>query len=303
MPGRVVIAGGNGFIGSALAPHLASKGYEVVLLVRELSARTDFRESLWDGKTVGAWANDLNESVAVINLSGASVSKHWSEDRKLRILQSRVDSTEAIGKAILGCEAPPRVWLNASATGYYGNRFDEVLSERAGPGRKGDFLVDTCVAWEYTCERFDLPNTRKAWLRTGIVLGRGSGAFEPLRKITKFFLGGQIGNGQQFISWIHIEDLNRMYAWAVEAEVSGAINATAPDPVRNAFFMATLRAVLNRPWSPPVPAFLLKLVGALGGPEASLLLEGQQVMPEVAKEHGFEFRYPVLRDALVSLAQ
>jgi uncharacterized protein (TIGR01777 family) len=298
---KIVIAGGSGFIGKALVQHLSDRN-EVVVLSRHPRAGLAAREAEWDGKSVGDWAVELEGAEAVINLSGASISKHWSQEYKLQILESRLDSTRAIGQAIAGCSIPPNVWINGSATGYYGNRGDELLNEDSAPGRKGEFLVDTCVAWEHEQERAQCSSTRKVRIRTGLVLGQGGGALAPLQTLARFFLGGAVGNGQQYMSWIHISDLVGLIQWILDSErVEGPVNGTAPEPERNDHFMAVLRAVLKRPWAPPVPAFVLRLVSAFGGPEASLLLDGQKVMPTKALQGGFHFKFLNLRDALADL--
>jgi uncharacterized protein (TIGR01777 family) len=298
---KIIIAGGSGFLGHYLSSALSEKGYDVVVLSRHEDTASNPRKVKWDGRKVEAWADELEGAFAVINLAGESVSKHWSTESKLAMLESRIFSTQAIGDAITASAKPPQVWINSSATGYYGNRGDEILAETSPAGPKGSFLVDVCVAWEDEQMRVATPKTRKAHIRTGVVLGRGGGAFEPLLSLTKFFLGGKVGSGQQYVSWIHVADLVGIYCWVLENEISGAVNGTAPEPVTNEELMTMFRAILRRPWAPPVPAFLLKLVSALGGPEASLLLEGQRALPAVAQEKGYEFRFPRLREALVDL--
>lgn len=300
---KVVIAGGSGFIGHALIKHFQDLGYEAVVLSRSPSTDPVARIVAWDGETVGEWAKELEGAKAVINLSGESIVKHWSKEAKARILTSRVQSTRAIGQAIPQCAAKPDVWINASAIGYYGDRGGEELTEDSKPGPRGHFLVDTCVAWEQMVHESEVGSTRKVILRTGIVLGRGGGTFEPLYKLTKFFLGGHHGNGSQFMSWLHLEDLVRLFEHCAEHPIEGVVNATAPNPVTNQFLMASLRAVVGRPWSPPVPAFALKLVSMIGGPEASLLLEGQRVLPKRALQEGFAFKYTEVTDALRQLVK
>lgn len=301
MSKRVVVAGGTGFIGRALVPALDAAGWQPILLTRHPSEGASYRECEWDGKSLGEWQEEVDGAFAVINLSGESVSKHWTTQSKLAMQESRLQSTCVLGEAIQQSSEPPKVWLNASAIGYYGDRGDEPLDESSLPGRKGDFLVDLCVAWEHEQERVETPNTRKARVRTGVVLGRVGGAFEPIRKIASAFLGGRIGSGRQYFSWIHLDDLVRLYLWLLDTEIAGPVNGTAPEPVTNAEFMERVRSALHRPAAPPVPAFGLQLVSAFGGPEASLLLQGQRVLPKVAQEHGFDFQFGDLRLALEDL--
>jgi uncharacterized protein len=288
---KIVIAGGSGFIGHALIKELGAAGYEVTVLSRDGKSVKGADVVKWDGEHVGPWAEELEGAKAVINLAGESVVQHWSEASKQRILLSRVLSTRAIGQAITAAANPPEVWINASAVGYYGDRKAEELTEASAPGPRGSFLVDVCVAWENEIATAATPRTRKAWLRIGFVLGRGGGAFEPLYSLTKWFLGGHVGNGSQSLSWIHVQDLARLFRWVVESPVEGAINGTSPESVTNRYLMASLRAVVGRPWAPPVPAFMLKVVAGLGGPPASLMLESQRALPAKALESGFKFEY------------
>jgi uncharacterized protein (TIGR01777 family) len=299
MKGKIVLAGGAGYIGKALSKDFADD-YDVVVLARK-PLEDGQKFAIWDGRTLGPWQSELEGVVAVINLSGESIAKHWSESNKLSMLESRIYSTKVIGEAIAACQSPPKVWINASATGYYGDRGSEELTESSQPGAKGHFLVDVCVAWEDEQVRADTPQTRKVRVRTGVVLGKRSAAFEPLRKATACFVGGHIGSGKQYMSWVHITDLAAMFRWAVESEVEGPVNGTAPTPVTNEDLMTMMRAVMRRPWAPPLPAFVLRLMTLLGGPEASLLLEGQRVLPRVAEEMGFEFEFGGLREAITDL--
>jgi hypothetical protein len=296
MPGKVVLAGGNGYIGKRLSRHLSNLGYEIVVLSRQEAGCIS-----WDGRNLGPWTSELEGALAVVNLAGVSVSKPWTEANRLAIFESRVESTRVLGKAIAGLKVPPKVWVNSSAIGYYGDRGDEILTESSPAGAKGNFLANLCVAWEDEVDRAATPQTRKVKVRTGVVFGQGSLAFEPLRKAVLFFAGGQFGNGRQYMSWIHVHDLVRLMQWAIESELSGAVNATASEPVQSFELMATMRAVMRRPWCPPVPAFVLKVISFLGGPDSSLLLESQRAIPAAAAASGFVFDYPRLREALVDL--
>lgn len=302
MTKKVVIAGGSGFIGHALVREFDKAGYVVVVLSRSGSPVKGAEVRQWDGETLGPWAEELERAEAVINLAGENIAQHWSKRTMQQILNSRVLSTRVIGQAISAASIPPKVWVNASAVGYYGDREGEELTESSAPGPKREFLVDVCVAWEHEVASTNTPQTRKTWMRTGLVIGRGGGVFEPLYMLTKWFLGGHVGNGSQYMPWIHMDDLAGMFRWAVENEaVAGPVNGTSPEPVNNRFFMATMRAVVGRPWAPPVPGFMLKIVAALGGPPASLLLEGQRALPGAAMEKGFEFKYKVLAHAIEDL--
>jgi len=295
---KIVIAGGSGFIGRHLTSHFTSHQQEVVVLTRHPKETNEIK---WDGETVGEWKNQLENASAVINLSGASIITHWSDKNKLQILQSRLNSTKAIGEAITQCENPPGVWINGSAVGYYGDRKAEELDESSTPGQKGSFEVDTCVAWEHAQWSVCTEKTRQVRIRSGITLGSDGGAFQKMYTLAKYFLGGHFGSGEQSMSWIHIDDLCALFQWCIDKKISGPVNGTAPNPVRNAEFMLILRSVLKRPWSPPVPAFVLKLIAMCGGPEASLLLESQRALPKAALDSGFQFKFPHLLEAIVDL--
>jgi uncharacterized protein len=300
--GAVVLAGGSGFVGRRLIDEFADAGYPVVVLSRSPQNLPRAEVAAWDGRTLGSWQERLEGSAAVINLAGSSIAQRWTEKAKREIIASRVESARVIGEAIQKCSQPPPVWVNSSATGIYGDRNAEELDEASEIGPRGHFLVDTGVAWEHAVDAADV-SARRVKLRTGLAMDRGGGVFQPLHTLTRFFLGGHAGSGEQYMSWIHMDDLARAYRFCVEENISGVVNATAPHPATNRFFMATLRAVVGRPWAPPAPAFLLRLVEMVGGPPASLLLEGQRVLPGRLHESGFRFTFPDLRDALKDLVQ
>lgn len=293
---RVVIAGGTGFVGTALSARLKQQGYGVTLLSRQPGAG----KVPWDGVYVGDWQKALEGAWGLINLSGAPITLKWTDENKSRIVNSRVQSTLALAKALEMTELKPKVWLNASAVGIYGDRGDEIVDEASPLGVGGDFMVDCCEEWEASF--FGGPaQTRKVAVRTGVVLGREGGAYPILSRLVKCFLGGAVGSGRQYMSWIHIEDLARLIQFAIESPIQGPINGTAPNPVTNSQLMATLRRSFGRPWVPPVPAVALKLMTALGGPESTPLLQGQRVIPAQLLGHGFEFLFEELASAFEAL--
>lgn len=298
---HVVIAGGTGLIGREATALLTRLGYSVVVLSRSGNAPTGARGEAWDGVSLGPWTAALENAAAVVNLAGTPISVKWTRETKNQILQSRITSTAAIGRAIAEAKAPPPVWVNGSAVGYYGDRADEVLTEASAPGKRRDFLVDTCVAWEAAIDQAEAGDVRKVKLRTGIVLAKDGGALPPLAQLTRFFLGGPVGSGSQFVSWIHVKDMVRLIVHAIEKPISGPMNAVAPHPATNRFLMGTLRGVIGRPWAPPVPAFALQVANWFGAPDPSLLLYSQRVEPRVALESDFRFEFDDLRDALRDL--
>jgi uncharacterized protein (TIGR01777 family) len=299
MAGRVVLAGGSGFIGRALADFLREQGPEVVILTRSPKAGA-VSELAWDGRTLGAWAEALDGAEAVVNLAGRSVSCRYKEANRREIIASRVDSVRAVGAAIRQCARPPRVWVQSGSLAIYGNPGDRVCDETAPPGE--GFPVETCLRWEEAWRAEETPATRKVLLRIGFALGRGGGALQPLQMLARRCLGGAAGSGRQYISWLHADDLNEMFLWIVEHEnIEGIYNATGPHPVTNAVFMAALRRAVGRPWASPVPAPLVRLGAWLMGSEANLALTGRRCLPARFAAARFIFRHPSLDESLASL--
>lgn len=298
---RIVLAGGSGFLGNALAKALRARNHEVIVLTRSPRERGDgVREVAWDGVHVGEWIQTLAGAEAVVNLTGRNIDCPHTPENLRVIISSRVDSVKAVAAGISQVTRPPRVWVQAGATGFYGDRFAELCTENSSAGTNQ--LAEICQQWEGAFHAAKVPQTRQVVLRIGFVLGRESGALPVLSRLTKWFLGGTVGNGRQFISWIHVADLTRMFVAAIEREdLSGTFNAVAPAPVTNREFMRELRRALHRPWSPPAPAFAVKLGARLMGSEPSLALGGCRCTPERWLKAGFDFEYPGLAPALADL--
>jgi hypothetical protein len=301
MKPKIILAGGSGFIGQALAPMLTARGYDVVVLGRGNSRVVDGVTHLqWEGKTVGDWAQALDGARAIVNLAGKNIDCRHTPDNRAEIVRSRVDSVRVLGDAIARCAVPPQVVVQASATGFYGDTGDRAVDENAASG--SDFMAEVCRQWEGAFEPLPLPGTRKVVLRIGFVLGREGGALKVLEKLTRVFLGSAVGNGRQFISWIHLADLCRIIIAAIEKpEFAGVFNATAPEPVTNSELMRELRHVLHRPWVPPVPAPLARAGAWLMGSEGDLALLSYRCVPRRLIEHEFEFTLPDLKAALADL--
>jgi uncharacterized protein (TIGR01777 family) len=300
-PLRVVLAGGSGFIGRALARALRARNYEVVVLTRAPRARTDgVVETEWDGEHIGEWIKYLDGAEAVVNLAGKNINCPHTPENLRALASSRVNSVRAIEAAFLHVKIPPRAWVQASAVGFYGDAGNILCDENSPNG--SDNLAEICGQWEAAFDSANFPKTRRVLLRVGFVLGRDGGALPVLEKLTKWFLGGTVGSGKQFISWIHIADLTRMFMEAIEREkLSGMFNASAPNPVTNREFMRELRRTLHRPWSPPAPEFAVRFGSRLMKSEPSLALAGCRVAPKRFLEAGFRFRFPDLREALKNL--
>ena len=289
---RAIIAGGSGFLGSALTARLRADGHEVRILSR--SQRPDTIQWSPNGGT-GPWAAAIGEADALINLAGESIaSGRWTSARKARIRNSRIQATRSLVTAIRAARRPPSVLLSGSAVGYYGARGDDALTEASVPGH--DFLAQVCRDWEQ--EAMGAP-TRVVLLRTGLVLARNGGAFPRIALPFRLLAGGPVGSGTQFWSWIHVEDWVSLVAWALQDPVTGPMNLTAPAPVTNRDFASTLGRVMHRPAFMPAPGFAMRL--ALGEMADALLLSGQRVLPAVAESAGFRFTYPTLEPALRSI--
>ncbi len=280
----IAITGASGFIGRGLAAQLRREGHTV----RAISMRGDLNRDSFVGCD------------AVVHLAGEPVAQRWTTAARRRIIDSRVNGTRAVVAAMTHLEHKPAVLVSASAVGYYGSRGAEILTESSPPS--SDFLSEVAVAWEGEARAAEKLGVRVVTLRIGVVLGPAGGALARMLLPFRLGLGGRLGNGQQWMSWIHLEDLLALIQFALRTpRLSGAVNAVAPHPATNAEFTRALAHALHRPAIFPVPPFALKL---LFGEMAEILLGGQRVLPEAAQREGFQFRYfdlaAALEDALGS---
>jgi uncharacterized protein (TIGR01777 family) len=299
---KIVIAGATGFIGRQLTSSLLEQGSSVVVLTRNpgntQAAHPALKFALWDGENAGSWNQYLDGADAIINLSGQSIgARRWTVRRKLELQASRVNSTNALVDAMKNCRTRPRVFLNASAVGYYGNVETGDVTEEHPAGN--DFLGGLCLNWESTAlTAIDL-GVRVVLLRSGIVLDPKAGALQRMLLPYRLFVGGPLGSGQQWLPWIHREDEVRAILFALEREqISGPVNLAAPEPVTMLRFSRVLGKALHRPSFFPVPSFVLRTVL---GEMADIVLTGQRVIPKKLLEAGFEFRFPALTAALADL--
>ena len=299
--GLVVLAGGSGFLGRALAGELTRAGYEVLVLSRRPRAAAGrVWEARWDGRSVGGWARLLEGAEAVVNLSGRSVNCRYTRRNRREIVESRVRSVEALGRAMRACATPPKVFVQVASLAVYGDAGRRLCCEDAPAGR--GFSAETCLAWERAFDRLELPATRKVLLRTGLVLGRGGGALGTLAPLARCYLGGTVGDGRQYVSWLHAKDFARLVLWCLARDgAEGVYNATGPAPVTNAEFMCELRCALRRPWAPRIPAPLVRTASWLMRTEAELALHGRRAIPDRLVEEGFKFMYTNLEAALADL--
>jgi uncharacterized protein (TIGR01777 family) len=304
---RFVIAGGTGFIGSPLAEVYAEEGHDVQVLTRSLSdgeARHDpgtgkpgiTRVGWRPSGTAGAWARVVDDADAVINLAGEPLGDaRWTPQRKAVLRDSRILATRSLVEAIRSASRPPRVFISSSAIGYYGAPGAEPKTEDSPAGTS--FLARLAEEWEAEARKAESTGTRVVLLRTGLVLERSGGALPRMMRPFRYFVGGRIASGRQYMSWVHRLDVIEMIRWIIETPgVIGAVNATAPHPVTNREFTRALGRALRRPALLPVPAFALKTIfGEMAEP---LLLTGQRVIPARAQSHGYHFRYPEIDIAM-----
>jgi uncharacterized protein (TIGR01777 family) len=296
---KIVIAGGSGFLGRALTAALRGGGHDVVVLTRAGRAPSAgaARAVAWspDG-AAGPWSSEISGADAVINLAGESIAgRRWSAAHKTLIQESRVSATRSLVAAMRTAAAPPAVFVSGSAVGYYGPRGDEPVTEADPAG--SDFLARVCVQWEEEALRAGGAQTRVVLIRTGLVLARGGGALPEMLPPFRFGAGGPVGSGRQYWPWIHRDDWVGLVLWAAAHHaVSGAVNATAPNPVTNREFAASLGRALHRPSFMPAPGFALRLL--LGEMADALLLSGQRAVPAVAQRLGFTFTFANVDAAL-----
>lgn len=292
MSRKVIVAGGSGFVGTALVSELQSTGYEVVILARKARTGGPVRVVEWDGRTLGSWAEEFRDALGVVNLAGETISQKWTYQAQQSIVGSRVNSARAISEAIRQCGGQGVRWVNASAIGFYGHR-EEPVDERSEPGT--GFLAETTLKWEQAVTESTPPNAATTRVRIGVVLGREGGALPTLAQLSRIGLGGKVGNGRQGMSWITVNDLARLIRWVLEhPNPPAVVNGTAPNPATNAEFMRALQTATGAPIALPAPAFGVMLYGVFGGPDPSLVLEGALVAPKVAIEQGFQFENPEL---------
>lgn len=295
---RIIVTGASGFIGTPLCASLLDKGHALTLLTRgsPRDPNTGTKRWLhWTPGTLRDWDSAVDGADGIINLAGEPIAeKKWSNHRRRLIENSRIDATRSLVHACAKAKDRPKFLISASAIGYYGPHGDEWVTEETAPGN--DFLSRLCRDWEDEALKAEALGIRVIRPRIGIVLGAGEGALKKMVGPFKCFVGGRLGSGKQWMSWIHLEDLIRLLGMLIDnPEAHGPVNATAPHPVRNQEFSHELGSVLKRPSWMPVPAIALKL--ALGD-MADMLLTGQRVVPAAAEGLGFQFRYPRLPEAL-----
>ncbi|ELK48824.1 TIGR01777 family oxidoreductase [Halobacillus sp. BAB-2008] len=297
---KIAVTGGTGFVGSQLTDQLVKAGHDIYILTRSPEKHENQERVTYVGWLKDEYQpeNHLPALDAIVNLAGQSLnSGRWTEERKQSILESRIKATEGVLTLIDRLPQPPEVLVNASAVGFYGSSHTKTFTEETTePGN--DFLADVTVRWENLASQAADKGVRTVYVRFGIILGE-QGALPKMILPYKCMIGGNLGSGEQWMSWIHIRDVVGLLTFALHhKDTQGPLNATAPNPIRNKDFGRTLAEVMNRPHWLPAPSFALK---AALGDMSTLLLDGQSVLPKKALSAGYEFEYPELKAALTSI--
>lgn len=291
---KVVLAGGSGALGRAIAADLAGRGDEVVVLTRTVRERSPYRQVRWDGVTVGPWAAEL-DGAAVVNLAGELVDRRPTAANVDLLTRSRVEPTNALTLA-----APPAVWVQASTLAIYGDGGEAVLAEDTPPADGPPQMAGVARAWEDAAA--GARAGRQVVLRTGVVLDRDTPALNRLAGLARWGLGGRVGSGRQWVSWLHVADFLAIVRRSLDdPAMAGVVHATSPNPVRNADLMAALRRVLRRPPAPPTPAPLVRIGALLLRTDPALALTGRRCVPKRLLDAGFGFAHPDLLPALRDL--
>lgn len=297
---RVIITGGTGMIGRALSRDLIKNGHEVVILSRnpqkyERKLPDQVRLIKWDAKSAQGWLEFTDGASGIVNLAGVNIGEsRWTEERKKAILSSRVEAGKAVVEAITLAKNKPSWVIQASAVGYYGASGDQILTEESPAG--DEFQSFVCQEWERSTEPLDEIGIRRIIIRSGVVLDRSDGALPRMAMPFRLFVGGRIGSGEQWFSWIHLTDEVQAIRFLIDRiELQGVFNLTTPNPVRNRDLANALGKVLRRPSFIPVPAFALKI---LFGEMSRVLLTGQRVVPERLLAAGYKFQFPEIVQAL-----
>ena len=307
---RIIIGGGSGFLGQALAQHFLNAEWDVVILTRSPGQNGLLgRQVGWDARTLGDWTREVDGSAAVVNLTGKSVNCRYNTRNRQEILDSRVNSTRILGEAIGRCSQPPQVWLNASTATVYRHTFadpwDETGQTEATAEAKDRFSVEVAWAWERALNEVTTPRTRKLAMRMAMVLGLGKNSVFPvLRRLTKFGLGGRMGSGRQFVSWIHESDYCRAVEWLIgHEEFEGPVNLVAPNPIPNAEMMRILRQACGASFGLPATDWMLEIGAFVLRTETELLIKSRRVIPGRLLKSGFGFQFPTVREAFEDLTK
>ncbi len=296
---KIIIAGGTGFIGNFLKEYFRAKAEKIIILSRSY-AREEGNVSYlqWNGKTLGSWKASLEGAEMLINLAGKSVNCRYTEKNKREIFDSRTNSTHVLGEAVKQLQHPPAVWFNSASATIYRHAEDRPHDEYNGE-YQNDFSVQVCKKWEESFNEIKLSDTRKIILRIAIVLGNKDGVVSRFKNLVTFGLGGKQGNGNQYFSWIHEEDLAAIIEYLYQhAELEGVFNCSSPKPIKNKTLMQTYQDILKPLIALPAPKWMLKLGATFIGTETELLLKSRWVLPRRLLEAGYPFKYVDIKSAL-----
>lgn len=307
MPGmsakRLIIAGGSGFLGRAVARHFSRQGWDVVTFSRTPPANLNGRWVGWDGVRQGDWVGELDGADALLNLAGRTVNCRYNAQNMLDIYTSRLDTTRALGRAVASLGAPPQVWLNSSTATVYRDARDRPQDEQTGEIGQG-FSVDVAQRWEAALMEETLPRTRRVALRTAMVYGVGQGGImQTTDTVVRLGGAGPMAGGGQYVSWIHELDFCRAVDFLLQHDLSGAVNVSAPTPLPNRDFLRAYREAWGMPLGIPSTSALLSLGAVVMNSEEELLLKSRWVVPRRLLEAGFTFQYPTWPDAIRELVQ
>lgn len=301
---KIVIAGGNGYLGTVFSRYYAPLSEKVLLLSRKAApAKGNITTEVWDGREEGAWGHQLEGADLLINLCGKNVNCRYTTKNRHAIIASRITPTKLLGKVIRRLQTPPRLWINVTSATIYRHAEDHGQDEWNGEIGAG-FSVEVCQQWETTFFEIQTPATRKIALRMGIVLGAEDGVFPRLLRLVKWGLGGKQGNGRQMVSWIHEQDAARTTEWLLRNKTpDGVFNCTAPQPLSNAELMRTIRTEAGINMGIPTPEWLLECGARLIGTETELILKSRWVLPNRLIKSGYPFLYPDVQSATRAILQ
>lgn len=293
---KLILSGGTGYLGSLIVNHFKTD-YDIYILTRsKKDSKGNIHFVQWDGDNLGEWTKMLENADVVINLAGKNINTRFTELNKQAILNSRIDSTEVLGKAIEQCEKPPKMWLNASSAAVYVESKDVARDEYSLPVGK-DFLSKVSQAWEEAFYKYPNEQTRKAIFRISLIMGDHEGsAYQTLKKLVKLGGGGKAGNGKQMVSWLSEIDFVRALEFIIKNELEGAFNFCNPNVLSNAELMKQLRKKYNMPFGLPAPEFLIRIGANIMGTAPELVLRSQNVVPKRLIEKGFTFKLTQIKD-------
>jgi uncharacterized protein len=293
MLNKIVLAGGSGYLGGVLADYYKNRAEKIIILSRgRHPSRENIYYEVWDGKTEGGWESQLEDCDLLINLSGKNVNCRYTKKNREEIFSSRLESTTILGNVIAKLRNPPKTWINLASATIYRHAEDHPQNEDDGDIGAG-FSVEVCKAWEKTFMEIPLPKTKKIILRTGIVLGKKDEVIPKLINLVRFGLGGKIGSGEQYVSWIHEHDFARITEWVFyKAGPGDVFNCTAPGALKNRDLMRIIRKTYGFEFGLPSPQWLLEIGASVIGTETELVLKSRWVYPKKLLESGFHFHFP-----------